>query len=268
MSQVWSRSDIAVRIDLANPGTLMLAKQLLRESVPIAPIESAPKFDKQPVILSSTASSSTWSKDTLRPSGKNFANDATKAEPYGVTFSPTASEGLMSDQVTREEIKARLETADVKVVAAEARVATVLETIRADNEKLRNQLGTMATDLQASSRVAQEQVNTFRAELAAHQAKAESAYLRAQMDIKSEVHGLRVWVLTGALTGALALIGFFAQSVIKGSADPGPATRPVATSSSQSASAHSVESRNAQNSDAQTHASASPTAPASISSRK
>jgi hypothetical protein len=106
----------------------------------------------------------------------------------------------MSD-INRDEVKSRLE-------ASEARIATAVEGMRSDNDRLRSQMSAIAASFQANAEIAKEQMASFGSEM-----------LRISVDtravISNEVHNLRAWVLTGALTGLVATLGLIASNFVK-----------------------------------------------------
>jgi hypothetical protein len=112
----------------------------------------------------------------------------------------------MSD-INRDEVKARLE-------ASEARVATIAETLRSDSDRLRLQVAAITHSVQANAEIAKEQMSSFRSEMSSF--RSDMSSFRSEMlriasetraEVSGEVHKQRAWILTGALTTLVAILG-------------------------------------------------------------
>jgi hypothetical protein len=109
-------------------------------------------------------------------------------------------------EMNREEVKARLE-------AAEARVQSMAEGMRADNDRLRSSFESSANKIDAAGSVAQAEMNAFRQEML----RSSSETLAS---VANEVHTMKAWVLSGALSALLAIFGLVLSAVLKQPAAP------------------------------------------------
>lgn len=99
----------------------------------------------------------------------------------------------MSD-VTRQEMNARLE-------ATEAKVLATLETIKRENADAR-------ADIRAASDAASKEISEF-------SGRIEAAFSEHFRRVDSSMSGLKIWVLAGALTGVLSLLAVVLAAVVR-----------------------------------------------------
>jgi hypothetical protein len=127
----------------------------------------------------------------------------------------------MSD-INRDEVKARLE-------ASEARTATVAEALRSDSERLRLQVVAITHSVQVNAELAKEQMSSFRSEMSSF--RSEMSSFRSEMlriasetraEVSGEVHKQRAWILTGALTTLVAILGVGVSVFVRSLAPPAP----------------------------------------------
>ena len=97
-------------------------------------------------------------------------------------------------EMNREEVAARLE-------ASEARFERTLETIQSKLDRMQQQMERLTLSMEHFMEASRLEFASFRSEM---------LHLT-----HTEVNKLRIWVLTGALTGTVALLGFVVATFVK-----------------------------------------------------
>jgi hypothetical protein len=120
----------------------------------------------------------------------------------------------MSD-INRDEVKARLE-------ASEARVATIAEALRSDSDRLRLQVAAISDSVRANAEIAKEQMSSFRSEMSSSRSEMLRIASETRAEISGELHKQRTWILTGALTTLVAILGVGVSIFVRSLAPPAP----------------------------------------------
>jgi len=96
--------------------------------------------------------------------------------------------------MNREEVAARLE-------ASEARFERVLEAIRSNSDRMQQQMERLTLSMEHFTKASRLEFTSLKSEI--------------RQITHTEVYKSRIWVLTGALTGTVALLGFVVATFVK-----------------------------------------------------
>lgn len=116
----------------------------------------------------------------------------------------------MSD-VTRHEMNAAL-------AASEARVASAISEMRTENAKFLGEFAAARADMAE-----------FRFQVKESLGQMSVALTTQSKEVESKISGLKVWVLGGALSGAIAILLLFARENLASRAHQAPPTPPTPT---------------------------------------
>lgn len=150
-------------------------------------------------------------------SGANIFHFPSHRKPTLEDVDLKAQTARMSE-VTREELKA-------STAASEAKVAATLEIMRRENAEARAEVKAVLAALQADSALFREDVRSYiasgqvegaqlREQVRVGAAELRSDFARHSKDVEGKVSGLKIWVLAGALTGAMTLLFLVARPYI------------------------------------------------------
>lgn len=103
--------------------------------------------------------------------------------------------------MNREEVIARLEAAD-------ERFERMLKAVQVNNDRMQHQMERLTLSMEHFMEASRLEFTSFRSEILqiTHTAIGQ---------MKEELQRYRIWVLTGALTGTVALLGFVVATFVK-----------------------------------------------------
>lgn len=139
--------------------------------------------------------------------------EAKVSEPPPIDADGKRPQNVAMSDLTREELKA-------STAASEAKVAATLEIMRREGSEARAELKVALSGIQAENA-------EFRGQMKEALAQMNATFATQSRDVESKISGLKIWVLAGALSGALAVLlmlgGVFARGYFSSSTGDPPA---------------------------------------------